>query len=385
MAPGISISSERNAPKCNAAVEHFVWDRHQNAHHQKIARSKSLITNSWAQREDVRLQASRRNVKRDQIQADRFADIERENMRLLLQMQSISRRKAPSSANKATAQLVLGKTNSSCGHTSLPPRGTGSNVGKRLNEMRRIDAENQKMLGRLQGAKPSVNLKEFNDAHEKQQRVMRMRCAHQDPGWRAEAMPRRSCSASPLPPVRDAPEDEFDQLECLQEELCQQAGFNEKQMKPTETPDMSQGNNASPNGVMILKDQNTGTPNSRPTTSDLDDGSIAMGPQSAIQADLAPKSFGGRIPEASRALVEAIMAERDKEAEQGARLADRLRAAEEAERAAADDVDFARDNAAEALRQAQAIDDSNLIGNGNSECDDVIHRFEDMCRRRARV
>jgi len=147
-----------------------------------------MINNGWSQREEDRIKASRRNVKREQLQEDRFQNIERENVRLLMRMQEIDKRRELSARapSKAAAKIVLGGLNpevsaraaagpmprsSSCPQVA----GKGSNFGSRIQEMRRIDDENRRLLKRIQGAKPSVNYSKLEEQHQAQQRVMRMR------------------------------------------------------------------------------------------------------------------------------------------------------------------------------------------------------------------
>lgn len=171
-------------PVCSA-VEDFVRRRHLDQHKQKISRSKSLINNSWSVREETKLQTSRHNAKKEQVLEDRFSSIERENMRLLSRMQEIEQR----SAAKAAANLLLGppRLPPACQRSaSLPASGIGSKMTARVRELQRIDAENQRMLKRLQGAKPSVNMKQFDDLHKEQQRYMKMRCEIPKDEWLKE-------------------------------------------------------------------------------------------------------------------------------------------------------------------------------------------------------
>jgi len=206
MAPGNRV--DKNRPACCGAVEDFIQARHREEHKRKMSRAKSLINNTRSVREDNRLQASRVNVKNNQVQDDRFAAIEKENMRLLMRMQEIDNHsKAERSranrvagaecgagmaggefgAGKAAARIVLGMPPQQVPReqapaqprmprcTSLPAMGRGSNGDARMREMRRIDDENRKLLTRLNGAKPTVKVNKLEEQHNAQQKVMRMR------------------------------------------------------------------------------------------------------------------------------------------------------------------------------------------------------------------
>lgn len=186
MAPGQVIDRQR--PACCGAVENWVHARHKDAHRQKVKGARSIINTGWSQREEDRIKASRRNVKREQLQEDRFQNIERENLRLLMRMQEIDKRRELSAraASKAAAKLVLGgaqpavSSGAAAGpmprSSSCPPgHGRGSNFGTRIQAMRRIDDENRRLLKRIQGAKPSVNYSKLEEQHQAQQRIMRMR------------------------------------------------------------------------------------------------------------------------------------------------------------------------------------------------------------------
>lgn len=226
MAPGNRV--DKNRPACCGAVEDFIQARHREEHKRKMSRAKSLINNTRSVREDNRLQASRINVKNNQVQDDRFAAIEKENMRLLMRMQEIDNHsKAERSranqgefgAGKAAARIVLGMPPQlvpsqqapapaqprmpRC--TSLPAMGRGSNGDARMREMRRIDEENRKLLKRLNGAKPSVKVNQLEEQHKAQQKVMRMR---------RENGPKEPQSRFPLPfqlaPGAEPAEDEVD-------------------------------------------------------------------------------------------------------------------------------------------------------------------------------
>lgn len=184
MAPGNAIG--RYGPACCGRVENFVAARHREAHKQKLTGARSLINNSRSVREEMRLQPSRRNVKHEQVQDEKFANIERENMRLLIRMQEIGRREddrrsdfCGNAASKAAGRIVLGGMPAPqrkvvrC--SSLPAMGKGSNSNARMRELRRIDDENQKLMKRLTGAKPTLSNNRMEEQHREQQRVMRLR------------------------------------------------------------------------------------------------------------------------------------------------------------------------------------------------------------------
>lgn len=179
MAPGIAL--ERKAPIACAAVENFVRDRQYNAHRRNVSRSRTTIDNTWSSREEQKLQVSRVNVKKLQVNQDRFTDIEKENIRLLARMQDIDRQ----GVVKAAGGIIVGTGPARC--SSVPAMSApGSRVGQRVKELKRIDAENQRLLKRLQGTKATVSMTKLDEAHKVQQKFMRMRCERQHPDWKED-------------------------------------------------------------------------------------------------------------------------------------------------------------------------------------------------------
>mmetsp|Transcript_56124 Transcript_56124/g.180126 ORF Transcript_56124/g.180126 Transcript_56124/m.180126 type:complete len:336 (-) Transcript_56124:315-1322(-) len=327
MAPGMAV--ERRAPVCSAAVENFVRNRHLNAHREKVSRSRTLVNNSWAPEELQRLQTSRRNVKREQLQGDRFANIERENLRLLGRMQEIEHR-GPA---KAAAHAVLAGASATAlpaavvRNASLPPSGAGSRLPARLQELRRIDVENQRLLKRLHGTKASVSLLRLDEEHRSQQQLMRMRCEHQRSEWKAPP-PRRSASAAEL-----------------------------QVLAPVETAELYAAGHGEPfeqepPALELLELEPSGQ----------EPQGLAVDTQEPGQADALSPAFGGAIPAASRALAEALLAGHFSSQSQAAA------AEQDAEAAAAE----AKDAAAAALRMATALDagSEDLLAYG-----DVVQRL----------
>mmetsp|Transcript_75070 Transcript_75070/g.223751 ORF Transcript_75070/g.223751 Transcript_75070/m.223751 type:complete len:347 (-) Transcript_75070:224-1264(-) len=344
MAPGISLS--RGAPVCCAAVENFVNDRHLNALRRKVSQSKTSIKNTWSQEEERRLQTSRRNVKREQVQGDRFADIEKENMRLLLKMQEIEHR-GPA---KAAASAILGAPPPACSRGgSLPPIGTGSKCGARMREMRRIDEDNQRLLKKLQGAKSSVNLPQLEDQHRHRQKVMRMRCEHQRPEWKEMFPPPRIRASQPMSPV--ASEGQID-AECerllkLQEQLRSKMEAADSLSDAGALPEATGDELGSPSAHRAV-----GSSDSPHRGSETPTASLEM--------------VGGVIPARSRALAESLLAEEGLELGRPGRVA--VDNAEDTEEAAL----AAKEAAANALRMAQALD---VESDGLLAYGDVVSRF----------
>lgn len=330
MAPGQAI--ERGAPVCCGAVEDFIRERHLNAHRRKVAESRTKIQNKWTGREEERVQASRRNVKREQVQDDRFAEIERENCRLLVRMHQIERR-GPA---KAAAQLALAGPAPSrgAGSTRSSSVPAGSHTTARERELRRIDAENQRLLKRLQGAKSSVNLAKYDNDYSRQQKVMRMRLEHPNDVARQEAkaanmaLKERFVSV----PMMDPMDEEFARLLQLKQHLQGQADA---------------GSETNEEDVPTLRPNDFGDVDeeaSRPASSSSGAGTPGGGRRAAGRAPASPARTydAGVMPAHSRAIVEELMAYHAQEAKHY----------EDAE----EEADAAKAAAEEAFRAAVAID-----------------------------
>lgn len=245
MAPGPPI--DRRRPACCGAVESFVHARHRDAHRRKVSDARSLINNGWSAREEERLQPSRRNAKHEQLQEDRFTNIERENMRLVLRMHEIDGRAPEHHPDlKTAAQIVLGMpavpapTQSSARTprcSSLPAMGKGSNENGRMRELRRIDVENRRMLQRLQGAKATLSNNRLEQQHQVQQHVMRMRqeSASRMPGSRPP-LPFDAQKAPALDLRRDHVEDLHAEMLHRLQEMDKQEGHFENGASQAATP-----------------------------------------------------------------------------------------------------------------------------------------------------
>jgi hypothetical protein len=294
-------------------VESFVQARHRDEHKRKVTRAKSLIQNDWSVREEVRLQASRRNVKNDQVQDDRYAAIEKENVRLLLRMQEIGRHAEQrrdlggAGASKAAAQIALGLPSDAlvpkqapkrsmprC--SSLPAVGCGSNGNGRMKELRRIDEDNRKLLKRLNGARPTVNNKNMEDEHRAQQRVMRMR-QERGPKVPQSRVP-LPFSAPPAPPL----DPETERLQNLHADLLRRVeeldmADRSEEVPPLATP-LSSRSQASAAGDRDTED----------AFAEDDDAVLNRLVEVATERR---EYIGGQMPEHSRALVEKLMEEHE--------------------------------------------------------------------------
>eukprot|EP00927_Polykrikos_kofoidii_P056452 TRINITY_DN50572_c0_g1_i1.p1 TRINITY_DN50572_c0_g1~~TRINITY_DN50572_c0_g1_i1.p1 ORF type:complete len:416 (+),score=58.20 TRINITY_DN50572_c0_g1_i1:91-1248(+) len=190
MAPNVSFDKHG---VCNGHVEDFIRQRRLNNHKSNVQRARTKVNNTWSSREENRLMTSRHNVKREQTEVDKCADIKRENMRLLMQMQSLGEGRG--------ATVIPQPPGRQTRCSSLPEVGTrGSNLGARMNELRRIDLENRRMLGRLRSARPSVNVAKLEMEHQHVQKVMQMHCEYGGYG-------NVSDSASSAPPRPKQPKD----------------------------------------------------------------------------------------------------------------------------------------------------------------------------------
>jgi len=353
MAPGISVD-RGHAISC-AAVENFMRQRHLDAHKGKIARSKSTVSNQWSVQEETKLGPSRgMNAKKVQKQEEKYFGIERENRRLLGRMQEIERR-GPS---QAAAKLVMGPSRSN----SLPAiSAAGSRAGQKVKELRRIDAENQRLLKKLQGAKASVSMAKNDESWQVQQRYMRMHCDKQKESWIEEraseqaelaaAMAQRAAARQPAGPVSEEPAGPSD-AECirllyLQDELRQKAAAA---AADEEGSDMAEEEN-----LVAEDEQQDGSDAVEPNQEEAKDAS-----QGESSSEKPAFRFGGVIPENSKNLVEELLADYAKEQER--EELDSIEAAKVAKLAA--EV---------AIRQAEAIDVSS---------DDVFLSYDRVVRNR---
>merc|ERR1719237_780388 len=98
--------------------------------------------------------------------------------------------------------------------SSLPAQGRGSNSGARTRELRRIDAENQKLLRRLRSTKASVSVSQLEEEHRAKRGLVRLRCEHQPALPELEAPPPRTLLAAgrsaSVTGLEGAPQGELD-------------------------------------------------------------------------------------------------------------------------------------------------------------------------------
>lgn len=359
MAHGCAL--ERRLPVTSIAVENFIRHRQLEAHHRRVLRPRTFIDNAWTKEEVRVLQKPRRNVKREQMKEDRFADIERENARLLGRMQEIEHRGPARAAGK---QVLSGAVLPSCARSrSVPCPRAGSNSGARNREQRRIEQDNLRLLKRLQGAKPSISQQQLEGEHRALQKVMRMRCEHhqaaveaaerhphQPKGFRSHSAggllrPQSAAvaaAATATATATDQASTDFERLQQLQDDLRLQLEADEAAAGESSTDLESQ------------------LPNDKPSSPCGSEGAV----EDPTGAGSEPSSpFGGRIPAMSRARSEAILATFSTEpCRQGFDAEEGL----DAEEAAIS----AKEAADEALRKAQAMD----AGSQYLCYDDVVQR-----------
>lgn len=322
------VSLERRAPICNAGVENFVRDRHLSQHKRKVTQSRTTINNVWSAEEENKLQKAKRNVKRDHVQGERFASIEKENLRLLQKMNEIDQR----GVAKAQVRTVLPPVKSAVSRcSSLPPCGAGSRSGARVRELQRIDAENQKFLSRLSGAKSSINLPKLDEAHRAQQAFMRMRCERPKPEWK-ELYPPMVIPVKLPEEEEPAIDVDCERLQRLQDQMRMRLEA-EEHLEPSSPTDARQEKDADADGGIIGGD----------------------GEQTIEELEAELERFGGRIPASSQALVDELMAQDLKDKEQAAHLADQLKQKDDAEEDAAVAAYDAKEAAAKAFLAAEAV------------------------------
>jgi len=314
-------------------------NRRLSAHKSKLQRAKSLCNVDWSRRELDRLGGlgPRRNGKREQLKDDREEDIKRENMRMLLKMQKQSMDKVhqPHQPQQAPARS-----------SSLPeikrPAMAGSNNVARMQELRRIDTDNKKLLTRLRTTKPSVNLAKMESEFEKNQKVMQMRRAYPDP----DALP------STNPPIPGLGHPRYwDNLK------LDPADLEETPSKSVRLPSLTNANAATGNlagrgcpvALSPLPGRSPLAVDSSLQADDVDNDPLASsgfggsacsrGGREALEEEVeALERYGLVIPNASRLLSQQLLDADDKE--------------REAEQEAAD----AKEAAARAMRDATAVE-----------------------------
>eukprot|EP00913_Durusdinium_trenchii_P009734 g9146.t1 len=117
-------------------------------------------------------------------------------------------------------------------------------AGARVKELQRIDAENQRLLKRLQGTKAAVNMSKLDKEHKVQQQYMRMHCEHPKEDWLLERAQQQSLLAAQMavraaskalpPPISQEPPGPSD-AEC-QRLLRLQAETDSARSKPKVAP-----------------------------------------------------------------------------------------------------------------------------------------------------
>jgi len=314
-------------------------NRHQEVHKRNLSIAKTKIRNKWSDREEERIAASRRNVKREQVIEDRYNNIERENLRILVRMQEIEHR-GPA---KAAASLALAGSASVRASSSLPPPGAGSKATQRVKELRRIDSENQRMLKRLQTVKGSVDRSQTEKQFKHQQKIMRMGMQNPNEVRMSEV---RQANRSLLPPRLPTPDpamdEEVERLIRLRDSLLGKVEEPVEDLAATHPDDG--GDNE-----MMRRSRSCGSTfgsrqvsrqgsreGSRPPT-----GQQQRTPAARARSPLT-KFSAGVIPQNSKDIVEALFAAHQRE--------------EREEEDLDDDAEDAKDAAARALRDAQAID-----------------------------
>lgn len=194
-----------------SVVQQWQDHRNYNLHCDKVEQVKSGIDNSWSHRQDEKLAPSRFNAKKEQMTADRYGQIERENRRLLLKMMEIDRTGGKSISSKPQRGSSRGSQRSG----SQPPPSDRRLAPAKQRELERIDAENLKLLKRIQKAKPSVSASKLDTQHSQQQKVMRMRCQN-----RSDSQPPADRSLSTKRGYEpDTWDEEFRKLCALEERL----------------------------------------------------------------------------------------------------------------------------------------------------------------------
>jgi len=146
------------------AVEKFDIRQRKRKHREKILAAKSTINTIWSTREQGKLIASRTNPKRNLSYYERSDEIEKENTRLLLRFFEIGEHKPP-------PPLPAKNSTSEPKDSAIPP------VRKR--EIQRINAENVKLLKRIQGVKPCIDHAVHLEDSKRNRHIMQLRCEYQ--------------------------------------------------------------------------------------------------------------------------------------------------------------------------------------------------------------
>jgi hypothetical protein len=147
----------RAIPVGNKACANRVRDRHYEMHKQRVKTMRPQVDN--AEPHVKQLSHLQNNLKREQLEEEKYQKIDRENKILLQKMSDIMQQ----------------QTYSNLRAQSGPP---SLNRDARKSELMRITQENQNILKRIQKAQPVYNHVEWHDQHRKNQVFMKNACEY---------------------------------------------------------------------------------------------------------------------------------------------------------------------------------------------------------------
>lgn len=143
--------ARRACPIGNKQCHARLVKKRQDAHKKKLAEMKCSIDNS----EPKRHLHLRKNLKKEQLQEERYAEIERDN-RLLLEKMSFIMSHSNYEENQNYAHSL--------------------NREQRKRELQRITKENQHILARIQAAEPTYNVGIWVEHEKQHQEYMKNIC-----------------------------------------------------------------------------------------------------------------------------------------------------------------------------------------------------------------
>jgi hypothetical protein len=176
------------------------WDERKLQEHRERLRRVKPTVDSGPPTDFVHL---KQNLRKRQIEEDRWRLVDRHNRELLMRMNTIMH-----STGRVEHRNLDWKPKKSIGYI------------KRQEEMQRVQRENQAILKRIQTVKPQYSVKQWESdyhSHVERCRSMSQTLSGLGPSTRAQREPRKRKPELHLPPIHPIPTDK--QLSDIQEEI----------------------------------------------------------------------------------------------------------------------------------------------------------------------
>jgi hypothetical protein len=151
----------KTMPSQNPIVSEKIYLRNVEEHHKKLKAAKSTIDNKPPRYSGA---TPKRNLKKEQISAERYTDIERENRQLLEKMTKIMHEK-----NELSSSAIKTRQPHSL------------NIGYRQRELQRITSDNLAILQRLKKAEPTYSAMQWEEDRLRHEHYLRNIVVHKLP------------------------------------------------------------------------------------------------------------------------------------------------------------------------------------------------------------